>query len=899
MTRSLALRSLLWALALLGPFPAFAQTPTVSGVEIRGSKDPSLLRHLVVGVHQPVDPEAIRSSVLLLSATDLFDEVSVDQEAEPDGTVRLIFEVVESPRVNELRFVSQVAEGGSDIPFGPGMSTALSRASGLRSGETLRDRTVADAMGRITEWLRSNAYGRATVEAEVLPTEKNSRPGGLFRDILIRVLQAKQETLVSCRIDGWPKSLPPPKTPGRLGEPLTAEALEAWQKELLATLWKNAFYRAQVKHDSVAGDLVFFVTPGPPFDLKFPSPMPEKERERARSRFEEEGLSQDAIEGTTSVIESEYLERGHRDVQVDFQEVTQGDRVTGEFVAGAGPAWTLASIKYQTEGAVPVAPAPDLATGVPWLDANIEAEKVRLRNEFVQQGYANALVSHEESGEPGKAEVTFKIVPGSLSRVGSVGIEGAPPPANRSPSAAVELATRETSPFRAADVARDRTTLLASLRDDGYVDARVEARTDFSDDRTRVAVTFLVHPGPRVRVGRILVVGLRDTREIVVLRESRLKEGDFLSYQKLLDTQTGLSATGLFTNVQIQELASQDVERSLIIDVTEGPRTTIVPGLGFAETERLRASLELTKLNISGRGRTASLFLRGSIRGSRALLSLTEPYAFHRRQTVNLQLYADDDRSGQILDFHRLGFQAQTIFPMGFSNLLARYTFQKTTTTNVAQSCAEINRALCDGKISGPSLGFVHDTRNDALDPRRGSLYSTEALLSMSQLGGDSFFKGSVFAARYEEVRAGAVLAASVRLGLSRAFGASTDLPLPERFFAGGASLMRGFKTDEVGPGALATDGVFVPAGGDALLAAAVEARIDVTKYWGVQVFAETGNVFPKVSSVRLRDLREIAGAGLRYRSPFGPLRLDWGFKLDRRAGESRHQLHLGVGYAF
>ena len=352
--------------------------------------------------------------------------------------------------------------------------------------------------------------------------------------------------------------------------------------------------------------------------------------------------------------------------------------------------------------------------------------------------------------------------------------------------------------------------------------------------------------------------------------------------------------------MQIRELAARDDERNLVIEVVEGPRTTLVPGLGFAESERLRASLEVTQLNISGRGRTASLFLRGSIKGSsRALLSLTEPYAFGRRQAVNVQLYWDDDRSRDAFDFRRLGFETQTLFPVRGGNLLARYTFRHTATSNVETNCAEINRDLCDGRVSGPSLGFVHDTRNDALEPRRGTLFSVETLLSASSLGGDSFLRGSAFVARYEEVRAGTVIAGSARLGLSRAFGNSTRLPLPERFFAGGASLMRGFKIDEVGPGSFNADGLFVPEGGNALLAAALEARVDLTNSWGLQFFAETGNVYSRVSRVRLSDLREVAGLGLTYRSPFGPLRLDWGFKLDRREGESRGQLHVGVGYAF
>jgi outer membrane protein insertion porin family len=830
---------------------------------------------------------------------DLFDEVRVEQEIGPDGSLRLVFTVLETPRLGELRFVTRLSESGSDLPLEPALAKGLNRASGLHAPEPFRDKSLADASVRMTEWLRSQAYPMATIEIELLPAGTESPDAGFIRDVRVRVLQARRETLVSSRIDGWPMTLPAPKSPAQLGDALTAETLNRWKEELLAILWKNAHYRAQVRTESVSGDLVFFVTPGAPFDLKLDL-LGEKQKIKARSRFEQEGLSQDAIEETMSAIESDHVKQGYRDVEVDFQEVPNGDRVSGEFVVHLGPKWMVAAVEYQTDG-VPSSPQAQggLTAGAPWIDADIEAEKARLRADLIRQGHVNALVSHEESGEPGRAKVIFKIVPGSMTRIGSVVIEGAPPPKDRSDGSVIELASRAAAVFRNADVARDRTGLLASLRDDGYVDARVDATTEFSDDRTRVAVVFQVTPGPRVRVGRVLVVGLRDTRETVVLRESRLKEGDFLSYQKVLDTQTGLSATGLFTSVQIREVAVQGDERNLIIEVTEGARTTIVPGLGFAETEKVRASVEFTKLNISGRGRKASLFLRGSINGSKALLSLTDPYAFRRRQAVNVQIYVEDDRTRDAFDFHRLGFQAQTVFPVRLGNLLARYTFQETTTSNVAQNCAEVNRDLCDGRISGPSLGLVHDTRNDAIDPRRGTLYSVETLLSLESLGGDSFVKSFLFVARYEELRAGVVLAASARLGLARAFNRSTELPLPERFFAGGASVMRGFETDQVGPGYYNAEGMFVPGGGNGLIATALEARIDVTRKLGVQVFVEAGNVFPEVSDVRLGDLRKVAGVGVRYRSPFGPLRLDWGFKLDRLAGESLHELHFGVGYAF
>ena len=883
----------------LAPTKALAQaaSPVVSIVDLRGASDPTIARYLTINAGEPADPEKIRSSVLLLSAMDLFDEVKVEQVEEADGRLRLIFHVAETPRVGELLFVTPSNGFGPDVPVDGSLARELERASGLRAREPFRESALADASARMTEWLRANAYPRATLVIEPQPGVAPSRYLGFVRDLRIRVLQAKPETLVSSRIEGWPTTLPAPKSPAERGDKLTVETLDRWKEDLLSQLWKSAYYRAQVKTVSVDGDLVFFVSPGLPFDLNL-GLLGEDAKGKARARFEEEGLSQEAIEETMSAIESDYVKRGYRDVDVDFQEVPAGERASGEFVVRVGPVWILTGIDYQINGLPSAAPPGSNLSLGPWIDSEIGNEKQRLLAQFVQEGHAGAKVTHEESGEPGSARVIFKIIPGSLTTIGSVVLQGAPPPADRS-QGVIELLSREGAPLRNSDLARDRNALLASLRDDGYIDARVDVATDFSDDQTSVAVTFDVTPGRRFKVGRILVVGLEDTKETVVLRESRVKEGEFLSYQKLLDTQSGLSGTGLFKNVEIREIPSEGDRRDLIIQVTEGARTTIVPGLGYGETDKWRASVELTRLNISGLGRTAALFLRSSLQGSRALLTLTEPYAFGRRQPVNLRLYAEDDRSREAFDFHRLGFQTQTIFAFRSANFLVQYTFQKTSTSNVDTDCAEINRALCDGKISGPSLGFVRDTRNDALDPRRGSLFSVETLLSAAALGGDSFVKGSALIARYEEVRAGTVIAGAARLGLSRAFGDSVELPLPERFFAGGASLMRGFKVDEVGPGTFNLANVFVPAGGNALLAAALEVRVDLTKKIGFQVFAEIGNVYSRVSAIKLKEMREVAGVGLRFRSPIGPLRVDWGFKLDRRPGEGLHEWHLGVGYAF
>ena len=207
--------------------------PRVSTIEIQGASDPSVVRYLTVKVGQPGDAEVIRSSVLLLSALNLFDAITVEQEIAADGTLGLVFKVVETPRLGEMRFVTRSMETGLDVPVGSSLSKALERAAGLRTREPFRDKALVDASARMTEWLRANAYPRATIEIEPVQDAVVSRHRGFIRDLRVRVLMPKQETLVSSRIDGWPNTLPVPKSPARLGEALTVERMEEWKQTLL------------------------------------------------------------------------------------------------------------------------------------------------------------------------------------------------------------------------------------------------------------------------------------------------------------------------------------------------------------------------------------------------------------------------------------------------------------------------------------------------------------------------------------------------------------------------------------------------------------------------------------------------------------------------------------------
>jgi outer membrane protein insertion porin family len=124
------------------------------------------------------------------------------------------------------------------------------------------------------------------------------------------------------------------------------------------------------------------------------------------------------------------------------------------------------------------------------------------------------------------------------------------------------------------------------------------------------------------------------------------------------------------------------------------------------------------------------------------------------------------------------------------------------------------------------------------------------------------------------------------------------DLPASERFFAGGETTIRGYDLDKVGrPNTIGSNGF--PTGGNAILLLNGELRVPVWKEFGAVLFVDGGNVFRRVTEMTLTDLRGSVGFGLRYRSPIGPIRVDLGFKLDRRPGEGPTGFHFSLGQAF
>jgi outer membrane protein insertion porin family len=369
-----------------------------------------------------------------------------------------------------------------------------------------------------------------------------------------------------------------------------------------------------------------------------------------------------------------------------------------------------------------------------------------------------------------------------------------------------------------------------------------------------------------------------------------------------------------------------------------------------------RGFFEIGRRNLWGKNRAINLFTRVSLRSRDIVLSdsgfrLDRPseesgYGFNEyrlfatfREPKVLNTPADVLITG-ILDqairssFNFISREARAEMGLRGSSrysIAARYSYKHTRLFDEVFTDEEkplIDRVFPQVRLSKFSLSVIRDTRNDVLDPDAGTFLIFDSELAARAFGSEvgftkTFLQGFGFYRIPVERRT--VLAFGARVGAAQGFrrevvrvapdgqpsGAAgdvivdvvQDLPASERFFAGGDTTVRGFSLDRLGTDASISPTGF-PTGGNGLIVLNAEVRLALIGGLGAVGFLDAGNVFPRASDLDVRQMRAAAGVGLRYRSPIGPIRIDLGFKLDRRelapGRLERHSvLHISLGQAF
>jgi outer membrane protein insertion porin family len=526
-----------------------------------------------------------------------------------------------------------------------------------------------------------------------------------------------------------------------------------------------------------------------------------------------------------------------------------------------------------------------------------EEDADRILGFYADHGYVQARIeSHEivPDFERGKIILRTRLVEGPQFHVGAVAIEGH--------EILSEAEIRSLIALKPGD-AFDRSAVRTAIRkitdrysELGRARAEVTPSTDTDLEARRVNLTLAIKEGPQVYVERINITGNTKSSEKVLRRELRVAEGELFTYQKLVRSRQRLFNLGYFDEVNATVEPGSTPDRVIVnIDVKERATGMFSIGAGYSSLDKLFGTVEITQRNLFGRGQEVSLQFRIGSASQLVQLSFTEPYLFDIPLRAGFDLYL---RERDFDDFTeaRIGGDVRGTYPLTeFVSMTAVYRLEDVKISNVADNASADLKAEVGRKLNSlVELGVARDTRDNIFEPSSGSRNAFG--IAFAGLGGDTQW--------YRVVGETAwywplpffdwVVGARGLAGIVQGWGGK-EVPIFERFFLGGATTLRGQRTRSVAP----KDAQGFVIGGDKELVGSTELLIPIFPRFRVALFFDAGNAYGFGTDFDPANLRLTVGAGFRFYSPLGPLRLDYGYNLDRKPGESSGQINFTVGSPF
>lgn len=921
-------------------------------IEGRRADSPEFMALLEVVRGAALDLAALRASMTQLYSAGRFEDIRV--RAVPSGAgIELIFDLVPRHAIDRLVVAGLTRGLGND----------LERELRQRFNGLPRNSQVDAAARAVERALLERGYRQAKVRPDVVTAHDPERATLVLAvelGPLTIVSSAKVEGASPISVDGILK-----KAGVAVGQPYRSRQIDVGLDALIDELRAMGYYEATVSHagDVISDDgrtaaVVINVESASLVTLKFAGdPLPGKDSELVpitREGSADDDLLEDSVRRIEAALRREGYWKGRaafsRDVtpsgKVVTITVTRGPRYRFERLDVTGNTQMTTAAIVAMVGLEPSAlfDQSKVARGV-----------TSLREAYVQQGFAAAsiTVTAEElpaarpDGEP-RVVQTLVIDEGVQTRVGDIDVAGATRLAPDVVRAAMRLKT--DGPFVAALVPGDREAIRQKYDELGYAAAIVDVRAVLNDDRSRATLRVeVVSEGPQTVLDHIIIVGNRRVSEGTIRNAIELTVGQPLGATARQALQQKLASLGFFRRVAITEAPHPGGESGtdLIITVDESATTTIAYGGGLEAGLRARtsadggtvdklevaprASFEVGRTNLWGKNRSANLFSGVSLRPIdaagdplrdgkccgfseyRVITTLTEPRVFGTSADGQVSLSVEQAIRNSF-NFTRREGSVQVLKRLpGRTSVVGRYSLERVQLFN--QQIKEEDQLLVDRlfpqvRLSVFSANIARDTRSDALSPAGGALLSVGSDLAMRALGSQVgfaklFMQGFLYKRLPSAPRV--VLAGGARVGLIRGFaqtladGSVVELvPASQRFFSGGSTSVRGFQQDRLGaPDILDENGL--SKGGNGLMVLNAEIRTAITAELGLATFVDTGNVFSKVSLMHFSDLRTSIGAGLRYKSPIGPLRFDVGWKVGalRITESKRWAFHFSIGEAF
>ncbi|MBI5048319.1 MAG: outer membrane protein assembly factor BamA [Deltaproteobacteria bacterium] len=493
--------------------------------------------------------------------------------------------------------------------------------------------------------------------------------------------------------------------------------------------------------------------------------------------------------------------------------------------------------------------------------------------------------------------ITIALFEGEQYKVGKIDIKGDILTTRDELMEKVKITSDEI--FSRKILNADISRLSDVYGDKGYANVNINPVTDVDTKEKRVDITFDIHKGDLVYIEKINISGNVNTRDKVIRREIELPEGTLFSSSSMKRSRNNLRRLGYFEAVNITAQPGSSESRMILnVDVKERPTGQISAGIGYSSVDNIIGTASISQSNFLGTGLKLELSGTVSSKSEKYQLGFTEPWLFDKPISAGFDIF----KTGRVYpDFTRdsYGFDIRTGFPVYERDVRGYLTYklEVVTVKDVASNAAELIKEQ-EGKKSTSSISGVlrRDTRDDAFFPTEGSVTSLSAEYAGGLLGGDNnFVKYIVDGIKYFPLFWDTTFTIRGVMGYVQGLDGK-NIPVYERFYLGGINTIRGFKTRGIGPKDSVTNEVI---GGDTEIFTNLEYLFPLVKEQMVKglIFFDAGNAFN--GEINFGNLRTSAGLGIRWFSPVGPLRLEWGYVLDRRAGEDSSQWEFTIGTMF
>ncbi|MEC8024659.1 MAG: outer membrane protein assembly factor BamA [Myxococcota bacterium] len=546
-----------------------------------------------------------------------------------------------------------------------------------------------------------------------------------------------------------------------------------------------------------------------------------------------------------------------------------------------------------------------------------------IRQWYLHKGYADAKVGKPVvtlSSDRRSIDIVIPVTEGVQYTMKDVDVEevGAPLDDEGNPKMGYdvdylrgELSLLAGETFDVLKMQQDTMRLKELYQDLGYANATISNASYKDAEQRTIGFTYKIQKGDKVYIDKVMFSGNDTTRDKVMRRMMELSEGDLYNGTSVKRSRGQIMRLGFFDSVDISTEPGYDNQHvNLSVRVKERQTGTFQVGAGFSSLENFIATAQISKQNFLGHGQTVSLQATLSSIRSLYTLSFYDPFFLDSNFTFSADLF---NFQQDFNDFTRRSLGGSLASGYRFTpDFLTQLTYRlESVDVSIGglngRNQVPIANLQNGGITSSLKLTLIYDTRNDRQRPSNGFFITGSGETAAGWLGSENEFTRLLMRARwYYNPFWKFILKLNGTIGY--VFSVDQPVPIFERFFVGGIFDVRGFQRNSLGPelgiGCRRDPGTNqcpFTKGGNKQLIFNVELEFPIIEQVGIRgvVFFDAGNAFDDAEELSITGLRTAVGFGLRWWSPVGPLRFEWGIPLAPKPSEDPIVFEFTIGNSF